>query len=730
MKKTEKRIEAKDRNFSSYFLAIIFMLIIPIVAYSYEKFDITPLNINFWGTVQCENKIIVYGDYGTFIFTTDNGRTWGKNTIYPKGNIMQMLYEKKINLLWGIIDNGFIVYSTNCGEKWNLKYFDKLVEGERLLSTIFFENFIFIRSTHKIFKFDVNLNLLDYYQNDSLKIKFSDTFYFYNTLYKTRFYPFKNKLIILSDNYPTLLFILTPELKNMEVVDIRNKVYIREPYYPYIYDIFVLKDTIVINARFNLYQTNDIFGNWNFYFPDSNFVNINDTNFFSKWPQGRSKWEENRFDIYQPQNYFFHNNELYMDIISTSVAKRAIDWGGSGSFSLISYFIRKFKFDSAKKSCYFENFNSFFDDNNYAPVLYKNRMQNATEFLLLKNKAIINDSIFVIPGPYSTIVMSTNSGKNWFLVSCNNGNPEFIIDETRYIFFNKSPNFNSTFLTSDGGITFIPSKVNLDTLLSKMIFIKKDTLGNPIDTIVLYENYDTVTFFPSYERTLLLHIDTTGKGFWLGYNLKKYLIGVPNLAITFDFGLMYKFYNRNFFNFSVTNEIYPSKIFQIQDKYIFTLSFNKNDTNYSYLILCDTSLTSINFKEFPLLEIFQIYPQDSNNYWIFANKQESETLFKKNFVIFQLSNDANSIDTIFSINEELKLIQFYSFNKDTIFFTTIFPSRLYLLDIKNKNLIKLFETEEYDQIYLMVISDRFYIVGRGLFLENTDRSDLTQWRQG
>ena len=95
MKKTEKRIEAKDRNFSSYFLAIIFMLIIPIVAYSYEKFDITPLNINFWGTVQCENKIIVYGDYGTFIFTTDNGRTWGKNTIYPKGNIMQMLYEKK-----------------------------------------------------------------------------------------------------------------------------------------------------------------------------------------------------------------------------------------------------------------------------------------------------------------------------------------------------------------------------------------------------------------------------------------------------------------------------------------------------------------------------------------------------------------------------------------------------------------------------------------------------------
>jgi len=78
-----------------------------------------------------------------------------------------------------------------------------------------------------------------------------------------------------------------------------------------------------------------------------------------------------------------------------------------------------------------------------------------------------------------------------------------------------------------------------------------------------------------------------------------------------------------------------------------------------------------------------------------------------------------------------QISQIYELNKDSIFITLKFPDRVYLYDRIQDKLQLLWKSDSGDyRPLLMMLSGKFYLVGRGLYLENPDRNDLTRWWKG
>ncbi|MFN3307496.1 MAG: hypothetical protein ACK42Z_09980, partial [Candidatus Kapaibacteriota bacterium] len=372
----------------------------------------------------------------------------------------------------------------------------------------------------------------------------------------------------------------------------------------------------------------------------------------------------------------------------------------------------------------FIKYGNHFEGQSIAPVWGSYGIENATRLIFPHRKAILEDSIIVLAGLFKTIIQSRDNLKSWELVSCNINKPEFILNDSTYIFFTRAPyGYNTTSVTFDGGLTFRPTEFGLDTLYRVILNIIYDSLGNIVKVDTSYANLDTVSYFTAHEGTSIFHIEESGKGFWIGSRSKE---PYPRFATTKDYGVKFKFDTLSFLGRNT--EGIPSKVVKVGGNYIFPLAIaTPPDYRYSSTIyFMDTNFTQyFSIRPTPVLLISQILPVDKDHFFIFANKADTSNPKFRKFVIAETFDNFNTITILDSLDYEFIINQYYVHNPDSVFFTE--GGTLFLFDVKKKKLIKLYENYETPKLFLMVLSDRFYLVGRELFLENTDRGDLTQW---
>ncbi len=171
------------------------------------------------------------------------------------------------------------------------------------------------------------------------------------------------------------------------------------------------------------------------------------------------------------------------------------------------------------------------------------------------------------------------------------------------------------------------------------------------------------------------------------------------------------------------------------DKFFFT----KSDTisqwwNIGYRTFAcylDTSFEEYNELHVDTLAAtFHIIPESLSEFIAFCYVNNPDEYNDYTFEVRKyLLKDSNfTFTTLHKINSKIAINQIYEHNRDSIFITFKQPDQLYLY-YRTRDTLQLLwapENDEWRNPLLMLISDRFYLVGRELFLENINRNDLTQ----
>ncbi|ROL55858.1 hypothetical protein D9V84_10235 [Bacteroidetes/Chlorobi group bacterium Naka2016] len=716
------------KNTNVKMLIILMMLIVQNLRLYSSDFDLTPMNIHFFGATVFNDKIFVYGSNGSYLLSTDFGKSWQQYSLLPYGNIFHITSYK--DTLWSVLDCGIVAWSTDGGFTWSKKEF-QLSNNELMYYILPTEACFFVRTNYGIYKLNKDLNITNVLKDSILYIKNDNIYDFLNLPIPTfkwmkyyysfnEIYLFKNRILLLSTNYPGLI-VVDYDLTKLDTLPMQDHIYLIGEI-DRITDVYLLNDFIVLNANSNLYITEDVYSKWNYFFPDTSFLNPNDPNRWNKWPITK-----------YPDNFFFWNNKVFIEMQEASDGKYIPSGRSINDFGIspIKLYFKEFIKDESGKFCDFVKFRNHFNDRSIAfvPGIFFPRL-NATKYILTKRKAFVGDSIVIIPGLFKTIIQSRDGCYNWDLASCNAAYfPELILNDSTFIFFNRLPYYNNTSISFDGGITFQPTELLLDTLYRRIAEV--DSLGN-IKHIV-YENYDTVTFFAIFKKASAFFIDSSGRGFFIGTDDDFRGYRLLNFANTINFGKHFKF-DSSLKIKTYSRQFLPPKVEMLDGKYIFPLiDYEYPDKWYhTKIYFLDTSFKKVDkiiTPEFQMVN--QVFPINHNHFILFSFL--SDTIDPKNLRTFQIreSFDSGKTSTVlFSFDERLDLTQYYVHNKDSIFFVVSNPPRLFLFEVKSKSLKLLYEDSVVENILLMVISDRFFIVGRGLFLENTDRNDLTQWREG
>ncbi|MFN3270732.1 MAG: WD40/YVTN/BNR-like repeat-containing protein, partial [Candidatus Kapaibacteriota bacterium] len=248
-----------------------------------KNFDLTPLRNGFFGSVIIDSTIIVYGDYGVIYRSTDLGGTWKMHLIGEDANIRRI--ENFNDTLWGILEKGKIIRSTNKGETW--EFFDiNIPQKEGFYWLLIDSNYLYVRCDSSILKLDRNLKLLKSITNEFLKIRWND-FYSDCTLLSPvmlpipiKFYFVFDKIIVpISSSEVSLVesfCVIDKELNNLNLVTISDKIPKQKgENYLALVDIFYFDNTYTFQfiPRYGLFKTDSTFKNWQWFFKDPSFLN-------------------------------------------------------------------------------------------------------------------------------------------------------------------------------------------------------------------------------------------------------------------------------------------------------------------------------------------------------------------------------------------------------------------------------------------------------------------------
>ncbi|MCX6148306.1 MAG: hypothetical protein NTW25_13815 [Candidatus Kapabacteria bacterium] len=117
-------------------------------------FDITILDCKFNGCLEYNNNLLVYGEYGNILSSSDKGENWDQKSIGDSINIVKLIPTS--NKLVGISSN-YIISSNINGNEWYLKEFN----NSQLIDIAFENEFIFVLTKENLIKYDLNLNQKD-----------------------------------------------------------------------------------------------------------------------------------------------------------------------------------------------------------------------------------------------------------------------------------------------------------------------------------------------------------------------------------------------------------------------------------------------------------------------------------------------------------------------------------------------------------------------------------------
>lgn len=529
-------------------------------------FDLMPTNIHFFGATTIKDKIIVYGSNGSYLLSTDYGRTWKQFLLHPYGNIFHMTNYH--DTLWGVMDCGIIFHSTNEGNTWEKQQME-MENEEKLYFILPTQDCFFVRSNYGVYKLDKNLKVIKSLKNTLLNIKNDEIYDFNNNPIPTfkddilyshnEITLFKGNLLLLSMEYYRGLIVIDYDLNNLDTLPTKQHIYTLENL-EMVNFLYPTDSLLIIGiGERTLFKTEDVYSKWDYFFPDTTFLNLNDPDRWKKWP-----WAE-----YQNE-YFFWNNKLFMEINGSSDGKTIPSSLSYSDFALspIKFYLKIFVKDEMEKFCDFLKYKNHFNDRSIAFVPSKHfPRENATKFIFTKRKVLLGDSIIIIPGLYKTIISSTDTCNTWNLTSCNAAFiPELILNDSTFVFFNRKPYYNTSSISFDGGVTFQPTELLLDTLYKRIVQV--DSLGNIRK--IEYENYDTVTYFAIFSQASAFYIDTSGRGFFIGTDKDLRGYAKMNFAYTTNYCKHFKFDS----SLKITSYVYPllpSKVEKFKDKYIFPL---------------------------------------------------------------------------------------------------------------------------------------------------------------
>jgi len=706
-----------------------FLALIPNNAFCYD-FNLDPIKINFNGSVATKSNIIVYGDFGAYFISTDKGKSWEKRSVGIYKDIFDLQYFN--DTLWGIVEDNYVIVSADEGFNW--KIYDLNLPEELIVKMIVDPEYLFFRGKKTIYKTDHKLKIIKAITSDTLAISLS-TIYEYNQdfplKYKLRTYlPFinfffwKGRLIVNSykkfaSGYSKIIEI-DPDLNKINLTDFIGKMPFKNDSMTFGIDWFAKqngRDLVSISGH--IFYTDSSLSNLEYFFNSSNFLNYLDST-------GKiSNKKDSQADGIYYYSKFFNKNELYgtyfkernsQNPTSLVYLKKYVNRNGKDTFEIVGTPFRDIYYFSSVFYVLEEllggsRYNGISKDFGYS---YGPPRLN-----------IFFDSVVVFSSFRNIFLFSTNLGQSWQLFSAISGTPKYILNDTFYLFTN-------VYCQS------IPSASSFD--INRIFHNGSSAPLIFFDTLTGTKS----TTYASYYDIPLFYLDSTGFGFAIGNQDGGISLQMPGFfMVTYNNWQNFNFRTSQFYLQQVKvgqPPRYPSNLCRLDT----TLLIAVNDTSrikwnfYVYQIwIGDTSL--VNFKKLQLdttsnIAIIYIMPRTVADFDAICIWSDPIDTTQTALEIRRTQDTGHTwtvLHRIYSHDWGGQISQIYELNKDSIFITLKFPDRVYLYDRIQDKLQLLWKSDSGDyRPLLMILSGKFYLVGRGLYLENSDRNDLTRWWKG
>lgn len=145
-------------------LYIVIILIVNVAIYA-ENYKITPMNIDLNGVISIDDNVVIYGSNGYYYYSEDAAKTWEERKLVEQANIKKIVKYK--DDFYGIIEGGYLIKSTDKGNSWIVKEYDKDSIDKFIAMDIDQDKF-FVRSIDKIIEFNLDLEFKSLYQDSLL----------------------------------------------------------------------------------------------------------------------------------------------------------------------------------------------------------------------------------------------------------------------------------------------------------------------------------------------------------------------------------------------------------------------------------------------------------------------------------------------------------------------------------------------------------------------------------
>ena len=401
-------------------------------------------------------------------------------------------------------------------------------------------------------------------------------------------------------------------------------------------------------------------------------------------------------DYVSPGSFFTIKNDLY----STDIEARD-NYYGYYNFCLKKY--------SSSPVDTFTQCNNYFN-NNYSTMAYSTSVADFDGIGLtygINGVPYHTNSLVLTCGMTKKLILTSDLGKSWNLVSYLTGTPVAIINDSSYIFHNDKKytnfpgqnNFNEICRSNDFGLTFLP-----------MYQCEKDC-----SYTIRGITHPTVMYF-----------DTNGNGFYTG--TKESSTDTNNMAVFSEGYSKYDMLTLENLHNGHSTQIYKgSNVIDLDGHYMFSTADNL-DWSFNFIYFTDKNFENFRFITCDsLFYVHHILAEKFEHFLMFCSVKEDRDHNFTSFEVYETNDSGKTKSSICKIDDSLAVNQIYELNKDSVFFAATYPARILMYDRKRNTFDNLYENAELDSIFFMELSGKFYILGEELFLENTDRNDLTKW---
>ncbi|MFA7327196.1 MAG: T9SS type A sorting domain-containing protein [Candidatus Kapaibacterium sp.] len=663
-------------------LYIVIILIVNVAIYA-ENYKITPMNIDFNGVISIDDNVVIYGSNGYYYYSEDAAKTWEERKLVEQANIKKIVKYK--DDFYGIIESGALIKSTDKGNSWIVREYDKDPIDKFIAMDIDQDKF-FVRSIDKIIEFNLDLEFQSLYQDSLLFYNENDSTYksvlardllaYHNG---KLYIPLSNKnLLIVSDIYKLLI---NKYLEDFSPILKGKKPYISR--LDYINDSLMIEIKIVINSKPYKYI---------FLIGEDNYEN---------------DWKILPVDIIAHTNYKQYKDNLY-DIDQEFLLQDESNKNWRYDFRIpLNLFLKKYDLKNDKVETVS---NKYFPNYTLGDIEIDDFGTWGTGYSLfdLNSPHFIDDSTILVVGRNKSLFITYDSGKNWELKSFVQGVPNKIYDDKMYI----TGGIYSS-ISNDGGMTYTPQRIT-DTSACHtcrftdiyQTFISPEGKGF-LHGRVQFDNYSNIGFTQDFGRTF------------------QYKSAIEFYSNGFKFATNFALIGDEYYN--IMNRKTSSSNPLLTSKWVtYGYYFDKHDFSKYRQVVLDTSKH----------QYYYIYPENETNYTEVLQSIEANHPKDQYLEIRSTTDKGESWTSDHRIKNYSESYKFYEHNKDSLFITSYnltyygdidYMNRVYLYDRTRGVLDTLFIENDIERKNLQVVyfDNSFYLMGDKI-LKKANK-DLSSW---